>query len=136
MSKILSPDTFDTKSHEVTSPLYEKVYIDLNNEIVQQPEKINKISKDTLETLTNYLETNKSDAFDMYINIYNTNNSDKKLGRRDKKSLEKIENIIKENYGIRRFRRGGLENVHLEMTLTAIGYNLLKFHNKRYRIIQ
>ncbi len=44
--------------------------------------------------------------------------------------------VIKENYGIRRFRRGGLENVHLEMTLTAIGYNLLKFHNKRYRIIQ
>ena len=44
--------------------------------------------------------------------------------------------VIKENYGIRRFRRGGLKNVELEMTLTAIGYNLLKFHNKRYKITQ
>ena len=44
--------------------------------------------------------------------------------------------VIQENYGIRRFRRKGLENVELEMTLIAIGYNLLKYHNKRYRIIQ
>ncbi len=44
--------------------------------------------------------------------------------------------VIKQNYGIRRFRRKGMLNVELEMTLTAIGYNLLKFHNKRYRIIE
>ena len=44
--------------------------------------------------------------------------------------------VIKSNYGVKRFRRGGLIGVHLEMTLTAIGYNLLKFHNKRYRTIQ
>ena len=44
--------------------------------------------------------------------------------------------VIKQNYGIRRFRRKGNLKVELEMTLTAIGYNLLKFHNKRYRIIQ
>src|SRR5690554_1744079 len=44
--------------------------------------------------------------------------------------------VIKENYGIRRFRRKGMLKVELEMTLTAIGYNLLKFHNKRYRIIE
>ena len=44
--------------------------------------------------------------------------------------------VIKQNYGIRRFRRKGNLKVELEMTLTAIGYNLLKCHNKRYRIIQ
>lgn len=44
--------------------------------------------------------------------------------------------VIKENYGIRRFRRKGNLKVWLEMTLTAIGYNLLKFHNKRYKIIE
>ncbi|WP_026391958.1 transposase [Haploplasma modicum] len=44
--------------------------------------------------------------------------------------------MIKENYGIRRFRRKGNLKVWLEMTLTAIGYNLLKFHNKRYRVTE
>lgn len=43
--------------------------------------------------------------------------------------------VIKQNYGVRRFRRKGLLKVELEITLTAIGYNLLKYHNKRYRIV-
>lgn len=44
--------------------------------------------------------------------------------------------VIKQNYGIRRFRRKGELKVELEMTLLVIGYNLLKYHNKRYRAIQ
>jgi transposase len=42
--------------------------------------------------------------------------------------------VIKEAFNVRRFRRRGTENVKLEFYLTAIGYNLAKYHNKRYRI--
>jgi len=44
--------------------------------------------------------------------------------------------VLKESFKLRRFRRKGTQNVKLELILTAIGYNLDKFHNKRYRIIQ
>ncbi|MFH0767259.1 MAG: transposase [Bacillota bacterium] len=44
--------------------------------------------------------------------------------------------VLKEDFGFRRFRRCGTENVKLEFLLLVIGYNLAKFHNKRYRIIQ
>ena len=44
--------------------------------------------------------------------------------------------VIKEVFNVRRFRRRGTENVKLEFYLTAIGYNLAKYHNKRYRIMQ
>lgn len=44
--------------------------------------------------------------------------------------------IIKESFSLRRFRRKGAENVKLEFYLTAIGYNLDKYHNKKYRITQ
>lgn len=44
--------------------------------------------------------------------------------------------VIKEAFNIRRFRRRGTENVKLEFFLTIIGYNLDKYHNKKYRIIQ
>jgi transposase len=43
--------------------------------------------------------------------------------------------VIKEVFKVRRFRRTLTENVRLEFLLTAIGYNLAKYHNKRYRII-
>ena len=41
--------------------------------------------------------------------------------------------IIKSNYGKVRFRRRGMIPVTLEMTLTCIGYNLMKYHNKKSR---
>lgn len=44
--------------------------------------------------------------------------------------------VLKESFKMRRFRRKGTENVRLEFFLAAIGYNLDKFHNKRYRTIQ
>ena len=42
--------------------------------------------------------------------------------------------VLKEVFKLRRFRRSLTENVKLEFLLTAIGYNLSKYHNKRYRI--
>jgi transposase len=44
--------------------------------------------------------------------------------------------IIKEQMGFRRFRRRGIQNVKFEFMLIAIGFNLKKFHNKKYRIAQ
>lgn len=44
--------------------------------------------------------------------------------------------VIKEVFNLRRFRRKGTRNIRLEFFLVAIGYNLAKFHNKRYRIIE
>jgi hypothetical protein len=44
--------------------------------------------------------------------------------------------VIKEVFNLRRFRRKGTKNIRLEFFLVAIGYNLAKFHNKRYRIIE
>ena len=44
--------------------------------------------------------------------------------------------VIKEAFNIRRFRRKGTQNIRLEFYLTAIGYNLAKYHNKKYRIIE
>jgi len=44
--------------------------------------------------------------------------------------------IIKEQVGFRRFKRRGIQNVKFEFYLIAIGYNLKKFHNKKYRITQ
>lgn len=44
--------------------------------------------------------------------------------------------VIKSNYGVRRFRRTTMQNVELEITLIAIGYNLLKYHNRKYKLIQ
>lgn len=44
--------------------------------------------------------------------------------------------VIKDVFKVRRFRRKGTQNVELEFFLTAIGYNLSKYHHKRYRIIQ
>jgi len=43
--------------------------------------------------------------------------------------------VLKECFKLRRFRRKGVQNVRLEFILTAIGYNLDKYHNKKYRII-
>lgn len=44
--------------------------------------------------------------------------------------------VLKEVFNVRRFRRKGTPNVKLEFYLAAIGYNLDKFHNKRYRATQ
>ena len=41
--------------------------------------------------------------------------------------------VIKSNNGKVRFRRRGMDLVTLEMTLTCIGYNLMKYHNKKTR---
>ena len=41
--------------------------------------------------------------------------------------------IIKEDMKFRRFTRTGFSGIKLELNLIAIGYNLKKFHNKRYR---
>jgi transposase len=42
--------------------------------------------------------------------------------------------VIKENMGMRRFRRRGIENVKFEFILVAIGYNLSKLHKKKFRL--
>jgi len=44
--------------------------------------------------------------------------------------------IMKENMGYRRFKRRTKINARLEATLVAIGMNISKFHNKKYRTIQ
>src|SRR5690554_1795497 len=42
--------------------------------------------------------------------------------------------VIKENMGMRRFRRRGIDNVKFEFILVAIGYNLSKLHKKKFRL--
>ena len=42
--------------------------------------------------------------------------------------------VIKEQMAFRRFKRRGIQNVKFEFYLIAIGYNLAKLHNKKYRI--
>lgn len=44
--------------------------------------------------------------------------------------------VIKEAFNVRRFRRRGTVNVKMEFFLTAIGYNLRKYYNKKYRITE
>ncbi|CCV64625.1 Transposase, IS4-like [Alteracholeplasma palmae J233] len=44
--------------------------------------------------------------------------------------------VIKEAFKVRRFRRRLTHNVKMEFYLTAIGYNLRKYHNKKYRITE
>ena len=41
--------------------------------------------------------------------------------------------VIKEDMRFRRFTRTGFRGIKLELDFIAIGYNLKKFHNKRYR---
>jgi len=42
--------------------------------------------------------------------------------------------VLKEDFRFRRFRRRGIQNVKFEFLLLAIGYNLSKYHNKKYRV--
>ena len=42
--------------------------------------------------------------------------------------------VLKEDFGFRRFRRRGIQNVKFEFYLLAIGYNLAKYHNNRHRV--
>jgi len=44
--------------------------------------------------------------------------------------------VLIECFKLLRFRHKGAQNVRLEFILTAIGYNLDKYHNKKYQIIQ
>ncbi|MFA7436407.1 MAG: IS1182 family transposase [Bacilli bacterium] len=44
--------------------------------------------------------------------------------------------VMKENMSYRRFTRRTKTNARLEATLVAIGMNISKFHNKKYRTIQ
>ena len=44
--------------------------------------------------------------------------------------------IIKEQMNFRRFKRRGIQNVKFEFMMIAIGYNLAKLHNKKYRNVQ
>ena len=44
--------------------------------------------------------------------------------------------VIKEAMGFRRFKRRGIQNVKFEFMLIAIGYNLTKLHNKKFRVVQ
>ena len=44
--------------------------------------------------------------------------------------------VIKEAMKFRRFKRRGIQNVKFELTLIAIGYNLAKYHKKKYRILE
>lgn len=48
--------------------------------------------------------------------------------------VEEAFGVIKENMGMRRFRRRGIENVKFEFILEAIGYNLSKLHKKTFRL--
>ncbi len=43
--------------------------------------------------------------------------------------------IIKEDMKFRRFTRTGFSGIKLELNLIAIGYNLKKYHNKQFRVI-
>lgn len=43
--------------------------------------------------------------------------------------------VLKEDFRFRRFRRRGLQKVKLEFLLLAIGYNLSKHHNRKFRNI-
>lgn len=44
--------------------------------------------------------------------------------------------VLKEAFKFRRFRRKNTENVRLELFLVAIGYNLSKYHHKKFRITE
>lgn len=44
--------------------------------------------------------------------------------------------VLKDAFRFRRFKRFGQKNVEMEFYLLAIGYNLLKIHNKKHRIIE
>jgi hypothetical protein len=70
--------------------------------------------------------------------VINNLNSDKGIHLRIQRSIqvEGAFGIIKEVFKLRRFRRKGTQNVKLEFYLTAIGYNLDKYYNRKYRITQ
>lgn len=70
--------------------------------------------------------------------VINNLNSEKGIHLRIQRSIqvEGAFGVIKEVFKLRRFRRKGTQNVKLEFYLTAIGYNLDKYHNKKYRITQ
>jgi len=42
--------------------------------------------------------------------------------------------IVKQDYEYVRIHRRGRENVRTEVTLIAIGFNLMKYHNKSHRL--
>lgn len=42
--------------------------------------------------------------------------------------------IIKNDKAYKRIKRWGMDNVILELTLIACGFNLCKYHNKKMRI--
>ena len=64
-------------------------------------------------------------------------NLDSKLGifLRTQRSIqvEGAFGVIKQDMKFRRFTRTGFKGVRLEMNFIVIGYNLKKFHNKKYR---
>ena len=69
--------------------------------------------------------------------VINNLQSDLGIELRDQRSIqaEGAFGVIKDPFKTRRFRRRGTQNVRLEFFLVAIGYNLSKYHNKKYRII-
>ena len=61
--------------------------------------------------------------------------SDEGIDLRTKRSIQ-VEGAfgdIKNNMEYRRIQRRGIKNVENEIYLICIGFNLRKFHNKRYR---
>lgn len=70
----------------------------LNNQIKTNPESLDKISKDALKNIESYISLDKNWSFDMYINILESLKNSDKLWKRDKESLNKIKETIKEKY--------------------------------------
>jgi hypothetical protein len=80
--------------------MLEEDFNKIKTKIENNPEDINKISKNELETVKKFIASNKNEAFDMYINIVESLENTEKLWRRDEKSLNEIKSLIEWKYKI------------------------------------
>jgi len=88
------------KQEKQEQEMLEEDFNEIQNQIKDNPEKINKISKDELETIEEFIkmEDNKEATFDMYIEIFETLQNPDDLWRRDKNSLNEIKDKIGNKY--------------------------------------
>jgi transposase len=121
--------TFDRKIKNSIYDVYYKVYVCSDCKDCPLREKCT--------TSKNGRQIQMNKEFESYKQKVRDNlESEKGIRLRINRSIqvEGAFGVMKENIGFRRFSRRSKEKVKLEATLVAIGMNVSKFHNKKYRI--
>ncbi len=90
-------DVIDQIAQQQQAELAQR-FNNLNDQIKNKPEDLNKISKESLEAVEKYISLDKACAFDMYINILESLKNTDKLWNRDEKSLNNIKSLIEWKY--------------------------------------